>query len=181
MGRCDVKRDPNAGAYLEAVKGTVCHIPGDYLSKPQHRLSHQETGRESNFLDHSNRLVSSLFWFSLLLSLVSLYYHCYGVLRMWSTSLWAHAVRGCVLGAKAGAGTDSNFFGFETEPWLVCLTCALWIGRDQQRESRWPLFLNSCVGSRHRVPDTKQASFKSFFAGKQSAASVQVPDSLRGD
>lgn len=49
MGRCDVKRDPNAGAYLEAVKGTVCHIPGDYLSKPQHQLSYQETGGKSNF------------------------------------------------------------------------------------------------------------------------------------
>lgn len=58
MGRCDVKRDPNAGAYLEAVKGAVCHIPGDYLSKPQHQLSHQETGRKSNFLDRSTRLVS---------------------------------------------------------------------------------------------------------------------------
>ncbi|XP_072297782.1 suppression of tumorigenicity 18 protein isoform X5 [Eucyclogobius newberryi] len=49
MGRCDVKRDPNAGAYLEAVKGTVCHIPGDYLSKPQHQLSYQATGGKSNF------------------------------------------------------------------------------------------------------------------------------------
>ena len=62
MGRCDVKRDPNAGAYLEAVKGTVCHIPGDYLSKPQHQLSYQETGRKSNFLDHSTRLVSKFFF-----------------------------------------------------------------------------------------------------------------------
>lgn len=63
MGRCDVKRDPNAGAYLEAVKGTVCHIPGDYLSKPQHQLSYQETGRKSNFLDHSTRLVSKFLFF----------------------------------------------------------------------------------------------------------------------
>ncbi|XP_062337836.1 suppression of tumorigenicity 18 protein isoform X3 [Osmerus eperlanus] len=52
MGRCDVKRDPNAGAYLQAVKGTVCHIPGDYLSKPQHQLGHQHTGGKSNFRDH---------------------------------------------------------------------------------------------------------------------------------
>ncbi|XP_036822132.1 suppression of tumorigenicity 18 protein isoform X2 [Oncorhynchus mykiss] len=52
MGRCDVKRDPNAGAYLQAVKGTVCHIPGDYLSKTQHQLGHQATGGKSNFLDH---------------------------------------------------------------------------------------------------------------------------------
>lgn len=66
MGRCDVKRDPNAGAYLEAVKGTVCHIPGDYLSKPQHQLSYQETGRKSNFLDHSTRLVSKFFLFNIL-------------------------------------------------------------------------------------------------------------------
>lgn len=66
MGRCDVKRDPNAGAYLEAVKGTVCHIPGDYLSKPQHQLSYQDTGRKSNFLDHSTRLVSKFFLFSIL-------------------------------------------------------------------------------------------------------------------
>lgn len=65
MGRCDVKRDPNAGAYLEAVKGTVCHIPGDYLSKPQHQLSYQETGRKSNFLDHSTRLVSKFFLFNI--------------------------------------------------------------------------------------------------------------------
>lgn len=65
MGRCDVKRDPNAGAYLEAVKGTVCHIPGDYLSKPQHQLSYQDTGRKSNFLDHSTRLVSKLFLFAI--------------------------------------------------------------------------------------------------------------------
>lgn len=64
MGGCDVKRDPNAGAYLEAVKGTVCHIPGDYLSKTQHQLSFQETGRKSNFLDHSNRLVLKFFLFN---------------------------------------------------------------------------------------------------------------------
>ncbi|KAK7945512.1 hypothetical protein WMY93_001240 [Mugilogobius chulae] len=63
MGRCDVKRDPNAGAYLEAVKGTVCHIPGDYLSKPQHQLSYQETGGKSNFWITAleNRLHEDLF------------------------------------------------------------------------------------------------------------------------
>ncbi|XP_016309047.1 uncharacterized protein LOC107663353 [Sinocyclocheilus anshuiensis] len=31
--RCDVEREQNAGAYLGAVTDTVCHIPGDYLSK----------------------------------------------------------------------------------------------------------------------------------------------------
>lgn len=62
MGRCDVKKkDPNAGAYLEAVKGTVCHIPGDYLSKPQHQLGYRETGRKSNFWDRSTRLVLKFF------------------------------------------------------------------------------------------------------------------------
>lgn len=66
MGRCDVKRDPNAGAYLEAVKGTVCHIPGDYLSKPQHRRSYQETGGKIKLLDHSTRLVSKFFLFKIL-------------------------------------------------------------------------------------------------------------------
>lgn len=63
MGGCDVKRDPNAGAYLQAVKGTVCHIPGDYLSKTQQRLGFQETARKSNFLDRSNRLVLKFFLF----------------------------------------------------------------------------------------------------------------------
>lgn len=60
MGRCDVKRDPNAGAYLQAVKGTVCHIPGDYLSKTLHQLGHQATGGKSNFLDHRSRFVSKV-------------------------------------------------------------------------------------------------------------------------
>lgn len=103
MGRCDVKRDPNAGAYLEAVKGTVCHIPGDYLSKAQSRQSYQETGRKSNFWDHSNRLVSKFFIFHVFLSLVSFQHHRYTASLFRGISPLTPAVRRCHRETQRGA------------------------------------------------------------------------------
>lgn len=100
------------------------------------------------------------FLFNILSSLVSIYYHWYGVLHMWMTSLLADAVRCCIISSKAGAALESL-------PKLLQIGAEISADRfnlcsvnfyTANKESCWPLFLNSCTDSEPRTADTKQHS-----------------------